>query len=129
MKPGLEIGTQRDISFVVTLDMCPEFDGVVVHKVCATWTIVEYMEKAGRLVLIDFLEPHEEGVGSHVSCDHLNPAPVGSTVRVIATAADVMDRELICDTVAFVGDRMIASGKTIQKVMPRAVLKRLLGEA
>lgn len=128
MKPGLETGTQREISFDVTMAMCPSFDGVVVHMVCATWTIVEYMEKAGRLVLVDFLESDEEGVGSHVSCDHLGPAPVGSTVRVIATAADADDRELVCDVVAFVGEKMIASGKTVQKVLPRAVLKRLLGE-
>ncbi|MBK8270225.1 MAG: hypothetical protein IPK83_18785 [Planctomycetes bacterium] len=51
-------------------------------------------------------------VGSHVSCDHLGPAPVGTTVRVIATAADADERELVCDVVAFVGEKMIASGKT-----------------
>ena len=108
--------------------MCPAFGGVVVHRVCATWTLVQYMEAAGRMVLVDFLEPGEEGVGSHVSCDHLGPAPVGREVRVIATAADVSDRELVCDTVAFCGERMIASGKTVQKVFPREMLSKVLQE-
>ena len=126
MKPGLVPGIQTQVTFEVTAEMCPAFDGEVVHQVCATWTIVHYMELAGRKILIEYLEPEEEGVGSHVSCDHLGPAPLGTRVRVIATVADVNDRELVCDVVAFRGDRMIASGKTVQKVFPRAILRQML---
>ncbi len=126
VKSGLEPGIQEEVNFVVTEDMCPAFDGHVVHRVCATWTIVHYMELAGRRILIQFLEPDEEGVGSHVTCDHLGPAPVGSTVRVIASVADVSDRELVCDVVAFREAKLIASGKTGQRVFPREVLDRIL---
>lgn len=126
MKPGLEPGLQEEVSFVVDEDMCPAFDGHVVHRVCATWTIVHYMELAGRRILIRFLEPGEEGVGSHVTCDHLGPAPVGATVRVIASVAGASDRELTCDVVAFRGQKLIASGRTAQRVFPREVLERLL---
>ncbi|MBX3396195.1 MAG: thioesterase [Phycisphaerae bacterium] len=128
MKPGLVVGLERETQFIVTEDMCPAFDGVVVHRVCATWTVVQYMEIAGRLVLAGFLEAHEEGVGTHVSCDHHAPAPVGSMVRVVAKASSVSVRELVCETRAFVGDRLIATGRTDQKTMPRTVLQRLLGE-
>lgn len=86
------------------------------------------MELAGRLVLIDFLDDGEEGVGSHVSCDHLAPAPVGSTVRVEATVRDVTDRELVCDVVAMRDTHVVATGRTVQKVFPSAVLKRILHE-
>jgi len=110
----------------VTEGMCPAFDGVVVHRVCSTWTIVQYMEVAGRKLLAPYLEPDQEGVGSHVSCDHLAPAPVGSEVRVIATARDVTERELVCDVAAFRGRRMIAVGRTVQKVFPRAMIERIL---
>ncbi|MEK6642890.1 MAG: hotdog domain-containing protein [Planctomycetota bacterium] len=129
MKEGLVPGTQKEVSYVVTPAMCPAFGGEVVHQVCSTWEIVHYMEVAGRMVLLDFLEPHEEGVGSHASCDHMGPAPVGSTVRVVATATDVSERELSCDCAAFRGDRMIAAGKTVQKVFPREVLERILKKA
>jgi fluoroacetyl-CoA thioesterase len=126
VKDGLVPGTQKEVTYVVTPEMCPAFDGEIVHQVCSTWEIVHYMEVAGRMVLLDFLEPHEEGVGSHASCDHMGPAAVGSSVRVVATATDVSERELSCDCVAFRGDRMIAAGKTVQKVFPREVLERIL---
>jgi len=128
VKEGLVPGASAEVSFVVLEAMCPAFDGRVVHRVCSTWTLVHHMELAGRKVLVDFLEPEEEGIGSHVSCDHLGPARVGSIVRVVATARDVTDRELVCDTVAFCGERMIAAGRTVQKVFPRAVLERILSK-
>ena len=126
MKPGLVPGVQAEVIFVVTEAMRPIFDEVAVHQVCSTWSLVHFMELAGRKVLLDHLEPHEEGVGSRVECDHLGPARVGRTVRVVATVADANDRELVCDVVAFNGDRMIASGKTWQRVFPRPVLARIL---
>jgi predicted thioesterase len=126
MQAGLKPGVKAEVTFAVTPDMCPAFDGVVVHRVCSTWSIVQYMEVAGRRVLVPFLEPGEEGVGSHVSCDHLAPAPVDAVVRVQATAASVTDRELVCDTAAYLGTRLIATGRTVQKVFPRPVLERLL---
>jgi len=126
MKPGLMPGLQKEVTFTVAPDMCPAFDGEVVHQVCSTWMIVQYMELAGRMVLVDFLEPNEEGVGSHASCDHMGPAQVGAAVRVVATAADVNERELVCDCAAFRGEKMIAMGKTVQKIFPKDVLERIL---
>ncbi len=126
MKPGLVPGIQAEVTFEVTKEMCPEFEGRVVHHVCATWTLVQFMEVAGRKILIDFLEPDEEGVGSHVSCDHVGPAAIGRSVRVVATVATADERELVCDVAVFRGDRLIASGKTVQRVLPRVKLARLL---
>lgn len=126
LKAGLAVGDRREVTFEVTEAMCPAFGGEVVHRVCATWTLVHYMELAGRRVLVDFLEPDEEGVGSHVTCDHLAPAAVGRTVRVVATATGVSERELVCAVTADCGDRRIASGRTVQKILPRDVLERML---
>lgn len=126
MKPGLVPGVQAEVSFVVTEDMRPIFDGVAVHDVCSTWSLVHYMELAGRKVLLGFLEPHEEGVGSQIECDHGGPAKLGRTVRVVATVASATDRELVCDVQATCGDRVVASGKTWQRVFPREALKRIL---
>lgn len=128
MKPGLDCGLQAEVSFEVTEEMCPAFEGRVVHRVCATWTLVHYMEVAGRKILIDYLESDEEGVGSHVSCDHTGPAAIGRQVRVVATAAAVDRRELVCETAAYCRGRRIATGRTVQRVFPRAVLARILEE-
>lgn len=126
MKDGLVPGIQAEVSFEVTDEMRPIFDEVAVHQVCSTWSLVHFMELAGRRILMQYLEPHEEGVGSQVSCDHLGPARVGRTVRVVATVAEATDRELVCDVAAFIGDRTIARGKTVQRIFPRPVLERIL---
>lgn len=119
-------GVSAEIDFVVDGSMRPIFDDVAVHQVCSTWTLVHFMELASRKLLIDFLEEEEEGVGSHVTIDHIAPVRVGRTVRVIATAEEVSDRRLVCDVDAFHGSRKIAAGKTVQNVFPREVLVRLL---
>lgn len=129
MKPELQSGVSRSVAFTVIESMCPAFDGVVVHRVCATWTLVQFMEVAGRRVLVDYLEDGEEGVGTCVSCEHVGPAPVGSVVTVTATATRVTDRELICETVAMIGNRRVATGTTGQRVFPKATLARLLGKS
>jgi predicted thioesterase len=114
------------VNFVVSDEMRPIFDRIAVHQVCSTWSLVHYMELAGRKILLEYLESHEEGVGSRVECDHMAPARVGRTVRVVATVSSVNDRELVCDVVAFNGPRMVASGRTWQRVFPRPVLERIL---
>ena len=129
VKDGLVPGTRAEVEFIVMEAMCPAFEGLVVHRVCSTWELVHYMEVAGRKVLVDHLGPHEEGVGSHASCDHTGPAAVGERVRVVATAIEVSARELVCDCAAFCGDRRIATGRTVQKVFPRDVLERILGRS
>ncbi len=126
MKPGLVPGVQAEVSFVVQEDMRPIFDGVAVHDVCSTWTLVHYMELAGRKVLLGFLEPHEEGVGSRIECDHGGPAKLGKTVRVIATVSSATDRELVCDVEATCAGRVVATGRTWQRMFPREALKRIL---
>jgi len=126
MLPDLRPGVSRFVEFVVDPSMRPIFDGVAVHDVCSTWTLAHYMELAGRRVLTDFLEPHEEGVGSYVSVEHVGPAALGRTVRVTATATQVTDRRLECDVVAAVADRVVATGKTTQNIFPRDVLERIL---
>lgn len=126
MKPGLVSGVHAEVSFVVTGDMRPIFEGVAVHDVCSTWSLVHYMELAGRKVLLGFLEPHEEGVGSRIECDHTGPARVGRSVRVVATVTHATDRELVCDVEATCGNRVVATGKTWQRVFPQDALKRIL---
>lgn len=129
MKPGLIPGTHATVCFTVTPEMCPAFDGVVVHSVCSTWTVVQYMEVAGRKLLAQYLEPLEEGVGTSVSCEHIGPAVVGATVSVTATARFFNHHELVCDCIATEAGRTIATGHTTQKIMPRAVLERILSKS
>ncbi len=126
MKPGFEPGIVREITVTVTEEMCPAFDGVIVHRCYSTWSVVHHMEIAARKVLVDFLEDHEEGIGSHISVDHLAPCRVGKTVRVRAELAEVSDCRVVCNVSAYDGDRLLANGRQVQVVMDKETLIRLI---
>jgi predicted thioesterase len=129
MKPGFEPGIVRELAVVVSEAMCPAFDGVVVHRCYSTWSVAHHFELAARMVLVDFLEEGEEGIGSHVSVDHLAPCGVGRTVRVVAELVEVQhDRHtrVVCEVSAFDGERLLARGRQVQVVMEKAHLRRYL---
>ncbi len=126
MKPELRPGVTAEIEVPVTEDMCPAFDGVVVHRVYATWSLAHHMEIAARKVLVPYLEEHEEGIGTHLTIDHLAPSPVGKTVRVVATCSQVDHKRVVCDVVAYESGRVIGRGQQIQRVLPKAVLEGLI---
>ena len=129
MKPGFEPGISREITIEVTEAMCPAFEGVIVHRCYSTWSVAHHFELAARMVLADFLEENEEGVGGHVSVDHLAPCVVGRIVTVQATLAEVAREKNIrvwCDVTAHQGDRLIANGRQLQIVMNKEHLKRYI---
>lgn len=128
MKPTLRPGSSAEVRFVVTEAMCPHFDGVLKHPVCATWTIVHQMEVAGRKLLEPHLEGAEEGIGAHISVDHVSPARIGATVSVRATATECASRKLVAAVEAFCGDRLLARGRFVQIILPKARLAALFDE-
>lgn len=126
MKAGLVEGTTADVRVEVTPDMCPAFDGVVVHDVYSTWSLAHHMEIAARKVLVPFLESHEEGLGIHLSIDHIGPTPVGKVVQVKATAIEIDGPRLTCKVEAFDGNRLVAHGRQVQRVLPRSTIANLI---
>ena len=126
MTPDLKPGVEAEVSAVVTEEMCPAFDGVIVHRVYSTWALAHHMELAARKVLAPHLEPHEEGMGSHLSIDHLAPTPVGKTVRVVATCTELDGSKVVCDVVAYDGERVVGRGKQVQRVLPKEVIQSLI---
>ncbi len=126
MLPGLNLGHVAELTVEVTEDMCPAFDGVIVHRVYSTWSLAHHMELAARKVLAPFLEPHEEGLGTHLTIDHLAPTPVGKSVRVAAEATQVDARRVVCAVRAFDGPRLVAHGTQVQRVLPKATIASLI---
>lgn len=129
MLPGFEPGIHRELVIRVSEDMCPAFDGVVVHRVYSTWSAAHHFELAARMVLVDFLEPHEEGIGSHLSIDHVAPCPVGRMVRVRAELTEVIRDHhvrVVCEVTAHDGERLLARGRQVQVVMNKEHLKRYI---
>ena len=122
MKPGLVHGQRHEVAFEVVEAMCPHFDGALVHPVCATWTLANYMEVAGRKLLAPHLEPDEEGVGVHLTIDHRAAAPIGSRVVVRATVESSSARRLTCAMHATCGDVTVADGRFVQVILPKSRL-------
>lgn len=130
MKPELRVGNRADIVITVTEDMCPAFDEVMVHRVYSTWSMAHHMEIAARKVLMAHLEEHEEGIGSHLSIDHLAPTPVGHRVRVEAVAVELGPTTLVCEVTAYhirpEGDKVVGRGRQVQRILPKAKLAALI---
>jgi fluoroacetyl-CoA thioesterase len=133
MKDSMSVGNTAEVEVEVTDDMCPAFDGVVVHRVYSTWSMAHHMELAARKVLAPHLEAHEEGIGSHLSIDHIAPAPVGGRIRIVATAAELGPTTLVCEVVAYHirpdGDKVVGRGRQVQRILPKETLRFLIEKA
>ena len=104
--------------------MFPSFDGNVVHPVLSTVTMIYYMEKAGRTLLLPYLEEEEEGAGFAIHVKHLNPAVLGQKVRFRAECIEVGARELVCKVVAETETHVVGEGTFTQKIF----LKEKMGQ-
>jgi len=133
MKPTLQPGATAEVTIDVTDSMCPAFDDIVVHRVYSTWSMAHHMELAARKVLAPHLEDHEEGIGSHLSIDHVAPTPVGHRVRVVAEAVEVGPTTLVCDVTAYhvraSGETVVGRGRQVQRILPRTTLQGLIEKA
>ena len=84
------------------------------------------MELAARKVLAPYLEEDEEGLGTHLSVEHLSLTLVGKTVRVVAEASAVGSDRVVCDVRAYEGDRLIARGSQTQRVLLKESIRNLM---
>lgn len=134
MKTSLKIGNTADLTITVTEDMCPTFDGIIIHPVYSTWSMAHHMEITARKVLKDHLEDHEEGVGSHLEIKHLAPAPLGHRVYLIAEAVELANTTLVCNITAYHlksngRKNVIGTGSQTQRILPKKILHKLIQKA
>lgn len=120
-KPG---DTKRYTRTVQPEDVAA-FHGQVVHPVCATFALARDIEWTTRQFVLDMREAHEEGVGTFLSIDHKGPAFVGEEMVFSAWVDQINHNEMICFYEVHVDDRLIALGKTGQKILKRETLDRL----
>lgn len=126
MKDIFRPGDKKSFKRIVTEnDQAIFHDGKVLHPVCSTFSLARDFEWSSRLFFIDMKEDDEEGVGTMLSIDHKSPAFIGEQVEFTATVESVVKNELICVIEAKVGDRIIATGKTGQKMLKREKLSQL----
>jgi fluoroacetyl-CoA thioesterase len=109
---------------VVEADLAA-FHGEVLHPVYSTFALARDFEWSSRLFFLEMKDEDEEGVGTFLSIEHKSSASVGEEITIIATIETIKNNELICMIEGFCGTRLVAVGKTGQKMFKKEKLKTL----
>ena len=124
----LQKGESITISHIVKNEDVASFQGKVVHNVCSTFTLAREVEWSSRQFVIKYKDDHEEGVGTMLTINHRSPAFVGEKILIEAVVESCINNELICTYKATVGDRLIAEGKTGQKILNKSSLEKIFSK-
>lgn len=127
MKNVFQLGDLKSYHYQVRPGDVAAFHGDVVHPVCATFVLAREIEWSSRLFVLDMRDDDEEGIGTFLSIDHKGPAFVGDQIIFTAKIESLQGNELICSYQAYAGTRLIAEGKTGQKILKRDKIKKVLG--
>ncbi|MBX2969552.1 MAG: hypothetical protein KF803_09265 [Cyclobacteriaceae bacterium] len=125
MKPIFKPGDQKIYEHVVQESDVATFHGEVVHPVCSTFALARDIEWSTRLFVLEMRDADEEGIGTFLSVEHKSPAFINETLTIEATVETITGHELICSYIARVDNRIIATGKTGQKILKRKKIARL----
>lgn len=125
MKKSFQVGDVKEYCHTVTEADKAEFESGEVHAVYSTFALSRDAEWAGRLFVLEMKEADEEGIGTGLTVTHHSPALVGQEVVFSATLTEVNKNEVVVDYTAHVGDRLIATGKTWQKILKKEKIDRL----
>lgn len=129
MKPGFKTGIKVDLPATVKKHMKPHLDGLVSHRLYATWAMMYHMETASRMLLAPYLDKNEEAVGAGCLIKHLRPARIGAPLHIIATLVRVKGAKVFTRVHVYSKNRRIGEGSILQIVMSRARFARLNREA
>lgn len=119
-------GDRKTFKHLVTQQDVAAFHGEVVHPVCATFSLARDIEWTTRQFVLEMRDDDEEGIGTFLSIEHKGPAFIGEEIFFEAWVDSIERNELICHYQARVGDRLVAIGKTGQKILKKDKLNRLL---
>lgn len=126
MKDIFKSGDRKTYTHLVTQEDVAAFNGETVHEVCATFVLARDIEWTTRQFVLDMRDEDEEGVGTFLSIDHRAPAFVGETILFDAWVDSIERNELICQYQASVGSKLVAIGKTGQKILKKDKLQKLM---
>lgn len=128
MHKGLSPGMTATVGTTVTEQMVARLGGQKIHPVLATAQMIEWMEWAGRKLILPYLEPHEDAVGYAVDIVHLRPTLVGESFTATARFVAQEGNRLIAEVHADNERGRIGEGRFVQVLVEKAVLERTLEE-
>jgi fluoroacetyl-CoA thioesterase len=121
----IDLEAVKEYRYVVLPGDVASFHGKVVHSVCSTFVLAREVEWTTRLFVLDLCEDDEEGIGTQVSIDHKNPAFIGEEIIFTARIESLAGNLLTCLYEAKVGDKVVATGKTGQRILKREKIAKL----
>lgn len=125
MKSVFKVGDEKSLNFIIRESDTPTFITGTVHQVYSTFALVRDAEWTTRQFVLEMREEDEEGIGTMVSAVHQNAALVGEEVTITGKIIELRNHEIICDYKARVGNRLIATGQTGQKILKREKFEQL----
>jgi fluoroacetyl-CoA thioesterase len=125
MKNIIKPGDVRHFRKVVDINDVAAFQGEVVHSVCSTFSLARDIEWTTRQFVLDIRDDDEEGIGTFLSIEHKGPAFVGDEIEYIGKVEQLNGHELICSYEARVGQKIIAFGRTGQKILKKEKINTL----
>ena len=124
MLQKFNIGDKTQWQRVVRAEDTAAFEGEQVHAVYATFAIARDAEWTSRQFVLAMKEAHEEGIGTFVNVAHFAPAFIGETVLFEAEIDEFFKTTINCKFTARVGNRLVAEGRTGQKVLNKVKLNK-----
>ncbi|MBL0309153.1 MAG: hypothetical protein IPP77_05595 [Bacteroidetes bacterium] len=126
MKSIFNKGDKKTFERKVRPEDIATFDSSNVHPVYATFAIARDAEWSSRLFVLEIKDDDEEGIGNFVHVNHISPALEGDIVLFESFIDELVDNALNCSFIAKVNGRVIAEGKTGQKILKKEKIERLL---
>jgi fluoroacetyl-CoA thioesterase len=125
MKTIFKAGDKKEYRKTVQPEDVAAFNGEIVHPVCATFSLAREIEWTTRQFVLEMKDDDEEGIGTFLTIEHKGPAFIGEEIVFTGTIDMIKDHELICSFEARTKDRLVAAGKTGQKILKREKIKQL----
>jgi len=117
-----KIGDSKTFIYKVEAKDTASFASGEVHPVYATFAIARDAEWCSRLFVLDMKDENEEGIGTFVEIKHHAPAFEGEEVIFESTIDELSHNAINCSVKASVGNRLVATGRTGQKVLLKTKL-------
>lgn len=125
MKNIWKKGDQKTFIRIVRPEDIAEFEAGEVHAFYSTFALSRDAEWAGRLFVLEMLEPHEEGIGTSLQVKHRSPALVGQEVVITSEIEEIVDNKITCSFTAKVQDRLVATGTTGQMILTKEQVNQI----
>ena len=126
MRPDFFPPLSETVTTMVTQDMVATLGGQQIHPVLATARLIEWMEWAGRRLILPYLDDDEDAVGYQIDVVHLRPTLVGEEFSAVADLVRVDGNRIITNVTAQNSRGQIGKGTFVQVLLPKVQLQKML---